>query len=141
MYLWVKAFHIISVISWMAGLLYLPRLFVYHSMAEAGSDRAGTLALMERRLLKLIMTPAMVATFTFGIWLMFLNPGVLDEGWFHAKLALVLALAGCHMVFATMRKRLEAGTGTLSTRAYRIWNEVPAALMAAVVILAVVRPF
>ena len=141
MYLGVKAFHIISVISWMAAMLYLPRLFVYHSMAEAGSGEADTLALMERRLLKLIMTPAMLATFVFGIWLMFLNPDVLSQGWFQVKLGFVLVLAGCHMAFASMRKKLEDGTAALSTRSYRIWNEVPAVLMAAVVILAVVRPF
>ena len=140
MYLWVKAFHIISVISWMAALLYLPRLFVYHSMAKPGSAEAGTLALMERRLQRVIMTPAMLASFAFGLWMVALNPGLAGETWFLVKLALVLLLAGCHGAFCSMRRKLADGTATRTTRSYRIWNEVPAVLMVAIVVLAVVEP-
>ena len=140
MYLWIKAFHIISVIAWMAALLYLPRLFVYHSMVEAGSARAETFALMERRLQRAIMTPAMLASFLFGIWMVALNPGLLQEGWFQIKLALALVMAGCHGAFASMRRKLADGTATRSTRSYRVWNEVPTVLMVAIVVLAVVKP-
>ena len=141
MYLWVKAFHIVSVIAWMAALLYLPRLFVYHSMVEPGSARAETFALMERRLQRAIMTPAMLASFGFGLWMVALEPSLASEPWFLAKLALVLVLAGCHGAFSSMRRKLADGTATRTTRSYRIWNEVPAVLMVAVVVLAVVKPF
>lgn len=141
MYLWIKALHIISVIAWMAALLYLPRLFVYHSMAEPGSAQAGTFALMERRLQRVVMTPAMTASFVFGIWLVVLNPALLLKPWFQVKLLLVFVMAGCHGAFASMRKKLAAGTATRSTRSYRIWNEVPTLLMVAIVILVVVEPF
>ena len=141
MYLWVKAFHLIAVISWMVGLLYLPRLYVYHAMVEKDSARAATFALMERRLLKAIMTPAMIVSFALGIWLVLLNPGLLSEGWFHAKVLLVLIMAGVHGKFAVMRKQLEAGTSRHSDRYFRIWNEVPTLLMIAIVILVIVQPF
>jgi len=141
MYLWVKAFHLIAAISWMVGLLYLPRLYVYHSMVEKDSARAVTFALMERRLLKAIMNPAMIVTFALGIWLILLNPGLLQEGWFHAKLLCVLLLAGVHGKFAVMRKEFEAGTCRHSDRYFRIWNEVPTLLMIIIVILVIVQPF
>lgn len=141
MYLWIKAFHLIAVISWMVGLLYLPRLYVYHSMVEKDSARALTFALMERRLLKAIMNPAMIATFTLGIWLILLNPGLLQEGWFHTKLLLVFIMAGVHGKFAVMRKQLEAGTSRHTDRSFRIWNEVPTLLMIAIIILVIVQPF
>lgn len=141
MYLWVKAFHIIAVIAWMAGLLYLPRLYVYHAMVEKDSARAQIFALMERRLLKAIMNPAMIITFVLGIWMVLLNPGLISEGWFHAKVVLVFGLAGVHGKFAVMRKGLETGENVKSDRYYRIWNEVPTVLMIAIVILVVVQPF
>lgn len=141
MYPWIQAFHIISVIAWMAALLYLPRLFVYHSMVEPGSSRAETFALMERRLQRAIMTPAMLASFVFGLWMVWLDPGLLQQGWFLVKLVLVLVMAGCHGAFASMRRKLEEGTAVRSTRSYRIWNEVPTVLLVAIVILAVVKPF
>ena len=141
MYLWIKAFHIIAVISWMAGLLYLPRLYVYHAMVEKGSVRAQTLALMERRLLKAIMNPAMIITFIFGFWMVLLNLELLSQGWFHAKIMLVFALAGVHGKFAVMRKSFEAGINIRSDRYYRIWNEVPTVLMIAIIILVVIQPF
>ncbi len=141
MYLWVKAFHIIAVIAWMAGLLYLPRLYVYHAIVEKDSARAQIFALMERRLLKAIMNPAMIITFVLGIWMVLLNPGLISEGWFHAKVVLVFGLAGVHGKFAVMRKGLETGENVKSDRYYRIWNEVPTVLMIAIVILVVVQPF
>ena len=141
MYLWIKAFHIIAVISWMAGLLYLPRLFVYHAMAEKGSLRAETFALMERRLLKAIMTPAMLATFVLGFWMLILEPSLFSETWFQVKLVLVFAMAGVHGKFSVMRKGLESGEDVRSGRYYRIWNEVPTVLMVLIVILVIVRPF
>lgn len=141
MYLWVKALHVISIIAWMAGLLYLPRLYVYHAMVEPGSARAETFALMERRLLKAIMNPAMIASFFFGIWLVLLDPSLLQEGWFHAKVLCVLLMAGCHGKFAVMRKKFEQGTAQYSDRYYRIWNEAPTVLMITIVILVIVQPF
>lgn len=141
MYLWIKALHVISIIAWMAGLLYLPRLFVYHALVEKGSARAETFALMERRLLKAIMNPAMIASFIFGFWMVLLDPGLLSEGWFHAKLGLVLLMAGCHGKFSRMRRDFEEGTATRSDKYYRVWNEVPTVLMIAVVILVIVKPF
>jgi putative membrane protein len=140
MYLWIKAFHIIAVISWIAGLLYLPRLYVYHAQVEKDSARAQTFALMERRLLKTIMNPAMIITFILGFWMLFLNPELFGESWLQAKLLLVFALAGVHVRFAIMRKDLESGQKIRSDRYYRIWNEVPTVLMVIIVILVVVRP-
>jgi putative membrane protein len=141
MYLWIKALHIIAVISWMVGLLYLPRLFVYHADVGRNSAQAQTFVLMERRLLKAIMTPAMIITFALGFWMLFLNPGLFDESWLHAKILLVFALAGVHVKFAAMRKNLESGENVRSARYYKIWNEVPTVFMIAIVILVVVRPF
>lgn len=141
MYLWVKAFHIIAVIAWMAGLLYLPRLYVYHAMVEKDSARAQIFALMERRLLKAIMNPAMIVTFVLGFWMVLLNPDLISQGWFHAKVLLVFALAGVHGKFAVMRKAFERGENIRSDRYYRIWNEVPTVLMIAIVLLVVIQPF
>ena len=141
LYLWVKALHVISVIAWMAGLLYLPRLYVYHAMVEQGSARAETFELMERRLLKAIMNPAMIASFIFGFWLVLINPDLLQQGWFHAKLLLVFLMAGCHGIFGRMRRQLADGTTNRSDRYYRYWNEAPTVLMIAIVILAIVQPF
>ena len=141
LYLWVKALHVISIIAWMVGLLYLPRLYVYHAMVEQGSARAETFELMERRLLKAIMNPAMIASFIFGFWLVLINPDLLQQGWFHAKLLLVFLMAGCHGIFGRMRRQLADGTTNRSDRYYRYWNEVPTVLMIAIVILAIVQPF
>ncbi len=141
--LWIKSAHVISVIAWMAGLLYLPRLFVYHAEAGPGSEAAATFQVMERRLLKAIMNPAMILTWVFGLWLAF-TPGTIAwsaEYWIHAKLVLVLALTAFHGFCGKWRKDLEAGADTRSPRFYRIANEVPAVIMALIVILAVVRPF
>ena len=136
----IKALHFISVMSWMAGLLYLPRLFVYHAETTVGSVRAETFKVMERRLLKAIMNPAMIASFVFGIWMIVLAPGLLYEPWMHVKVLCVLLMAGCHGVFSKMRRRLENDEPPRSPRTYRIWNETPTVLMVIIVFMAVVKP-
>ena len=141
MYLWIKALHILAIISWMAGLLYLPRLYVYHAMVEKGSARDMTFQLMERRLLKAIMNPAMIASFLFGFWMVLLNPDLLSQGWFHVKLAMVFLLAGVHGKFSVMSKAFAEGRASHSDRYYRIWNEAPTVLMIVIVIMVVVQPF
>ena len=140
-YLWLKALHIIAVIAWMAGLLYLPRLFVYHCAAEPGSKRSEMLKVMERRLLRAIMTPAMIGTFVFGAAMLIEPRFEATESWFHVKLALVLALAALHGLMARWRKDFAADRNTRSQRFYRIANEAPTVLMIAIVILVVVKPF
>ena len=137
----IKSLHIISVISWMVGLLYLPRLFVYHAESEIGTVRAETFKVMERRLLKAIMTPAMIVSFIFGIWLIALNHGLVYETWFQIKFVVVLAMAGCHGKFAKMRRLLENDVQPLSSKTYRVWNEVPTILMIIIIFLAVLKPF
>lgn len=139
-YPWIKAIHIIAVIAWMAGLLYLPRLFVYHAGAPAGSERSEMLKIMERRLLRAIMNPAMIAAFVLGI-LLLMTPGILSGAWWHAKLLLVVVLAGVHMAMAAWRKAFEEDRNTKSAGFFRLMNEVPTLIMIAVVILAVVKPF
>jgi putative membrane protein len=141
-YPWVKALHIVSVIAWMAGLLYLPRLFVYHA-AEASSSAAGeTFKIMERRLLRAIMDPAMVAVYVFGI-LLAATPGVVDWSslWIYAKLLLVLGLTAAHHEMARWRRDFAEDRNTRPQRFFRIVNEVPTLLMIAIVILVVVKPF
>ncbi|MBI1326574.1 MAG: protoporphyrinogen oxidase HemJ [Alphaproteobacteria bacterium] len=140
-YPWLRALHIISVIAWMAGMLYLPRLFAYHAEAAKGSDKSETFKVMERKLLKIIINPAMISTFLFGILMVVANPAMLQQGWLHGKLPLVLLLAGMHGMFAKWRKIFERDENTRSAKFYKIWNEVPAVLMIIIVILAVVKPF
>ena len=145
MYQWIKAFHIIAVIAWMAGMLYLPRLFVYHCAAEQGSAQSETFKVMERRLLRAIMNPAMIATWLFGLWLAWHGPdsdyGWFASGWLQTKFALVLALSAMHGLFAHWVKDFATDNNRRSQRFYRIINEVPTILMIAIVILAVVKPF
>ena len=140
MYLWIKAFHIIAVIAWMAGMLYLPRLFVYHSQAEAGSAQSETFKVMERRLLRAIINPAMVVAWVLGLWLAWLN-GFFAMGWLHGKLALVLALSVLHGFFARWRKDFAADRNRHSAKFYRIINELPTILMIGIVLLVVLKPF
>ncbi len=139
-YLWFKAFHVMAVIAWMAGMLYLPRLFVYHCGAEAGSRQSETFKVMERRLLRGIMTPAMIATWIFGLWIMH-QGGWSSAHWLHAKLALVVALSAIHGMLARWTADFAAGRNRHSERFYRIVNEIPAVLMAGIVILVVIKPF
>jgi protoporphyrinogen IX oxidase len=138
-YLLVKAFHIIAVIAWMAGLLYLPRLYVYHAGVPAQSDMARMFVVMERRLLKFIMNPAMIVTFILGGIMM---QGVsFHQGWLHAKLGLVVAMAGFHGALAVWRQDFAAGQNKRSARFYRIANEIPTILMIGIVVLVVLKPF
>jgi putative membrane protein len=139
-YLWLKALHIIAVISWMAGMLYLPRLFVYHCDAAPGSAQSETFKVMERRLLKAIMLPAMLASWAFGIVLV-LEGHWVGDGWFHAKFAAVLALSAVHGLLARWAGDFAADRNTHSHKFYRIVNEIPTVLMIAIVILATVKPF
>jgi putative membrane protein len=141
-YPWLKALHIIAVIAWMAGLLYLPRLFVYHAAAPIGSDRAATFEVMERRLSHGIMLPAAAMTYIFGIALA-ATPGAVDwqRGWIWAKLVLVLLLTVFHGLLEQWRRDFAARRHSHSARFYRIVNEAPTLTMIAIVILVVVKPF
>jgi putative membrane protein len=145
MYQWIKAFHIIAVIAWMAGMLYLPRLFVYHCAAEKGSVQSETFKVMERRLLRAIINPAMIATWLLGLWLAWHGPdsryGWFASGWLEAKLVLVLALSALHGFFARWVKDFAKDGNRHSAKFYRIINEVPTLIMIGIVILAVVKPF
>ncbi len=140
-YEWVKVLHIVAVISWMAGLLYLPRLFVYHADAKRGGDLAETLKTMERRLLFYIMNPAMIATYFSGFWLMKLDPELWSQPWLHAKLALVLGMTGVHGFLAHCRKKFSFDANPHKDRFYRVLNEIPTLLMIGIVILVVLKPF
>ena len=139
-YAWIKAFHVIAVIAWMAGMLYLPRLFVYHCAAEKGSVQSETFKAMERRLLRAIINPAMIATWLLGLWLAWAGHWF-DSGWLQAKLALVLAMSALHVLLARWVKAFAADANPHSQKFYRIINEVPTILLVAIVILVVVKPF
>lgn len=141
-YPFVKAFHVIAVIAWMAGLLYLPRLYVYHAAEPPGSATAATFAVMERRLLKLIMNPAMIAVWILGLVLSF-TPGIeaWSRGWFHVKFAAILGLTVVHHMLARDLKAFAAGRNVRSPRYFRILNEVPTALMIVIVLCVIVKPF
>ena len=145
MYEWIKAFHIIAVIAWMAGMLYLPRLFVYHCAAETGSVQSETFKVMERRLLRAIINPAMVATWVFGLWLAWLGPdsryGWFASGWLWAKIILVLGLSAVHGLLARWRKDFAQDRNRHSQKFYRIINEVPTILMILIVLVVVLKPF
>jgi putative membrane protein len=141
-YLWLKALHVIAVIAWMAGMLYLPRLFVYHCDAAKGSELSERLKLMERRLLRAIINPAMIAAIGLGAALL-AHPGVVDwsDGWIYAKLAFVAVLGAIHGVLARYRRAFAEDRNTKSARFYRALNETPAVLMVGIVIFVVVKPF
>ncbi len=142
LYPWTKALHLIALIAWMAGLLYLPRLFVYHCAAAPGTETSEIFKVMERRLHKLIMTPAMIATFLFGI-LLALTPGLVDwhAGWFYVKLVAVILLAGVHGAMSRWRKDFLADRNRHPQKFFRIMNEVPTVLMLVAVVMVVVQPF
>ena len=139
-YQWIKALHLISVIAWMAGLLYLPRLFVYHCDAEPGSDKSETFKVMERRLLRAIMNPAMIAAWVFGLLMLYMSEAW-TENWMMAKLVLVAAMTLMHHFLALWRKDFLADRNTQPARFYRFVNEVPTVLMVGIVILVIVQPF
>jgi len=140
LYDWLKALHIISIIAWMAGLLYLPRLFVYHCSAEPGSKQSETFKVMERRLLRAIMTPAMLASWLLGVLLIY-GGNHWSEPWMHAKLLAVVLLTGAHMAMASWRKAFAEDRNPHSSRFYRFMNEVPTLLMIAIVILVIIKPW
>ncbi len=140
-YLWIKALHIISMVAWMAGLFYLPRLYVYHCKVTS-KDMCDTFQVMEKKLLRYIMNPAMIATWFFGLWMVFLNTEYLmSAGWFHVKFLLVFILSGFHMMLAKYRKDFANGTNTKTEKFYRLINEVPTVILVGAVILAIVKPF
>jgi putative membrane protein len=140
LYLWFKAFHVMAAISWMAGMLYLPRLFVYHCRAEKGSPQSETFKVMERRLLRGIINPAMVVSWALGLWMVY-DGGWISAHWLHVKLLLVVVLSGVHGMLARWTMDFAADQNRHSERFYRIVNEVPAVLMVGVVIMAVIKPF
>ncbi|MBX3489737.1 protoporphyrinogen oxidase HemJ [Parvibaculum sp.] len=140
-YVWIKALHIISVIFWMAGMAYLPRLFVYHAESAPGSEKSETFKIMERRLLRGIVNPAMIATFVFGIAMLALNPGLLWDLWMQVKLVLILIMSGLHGAFSRWRKDFERDENRRDARFYRIVNEAPPLLVIFIVLLAVAKPF
>jgi putative membrane protein len=139
-YLWIKAFHIISVIMWMAGMLYLPRLFVYHCETTPGSAESERFKVMEKKLLRVIINPAMIATWLFGLTLVWLTRAD-QQHWFQIKFILVLVMSGIHGFYAGAVRRFGNDANTRPQRFYRMINEVPALLIVAIVILAVVKPF
>jgi putative membrane protein len=143
LYPWLKALHVVAVISWLAGLLYLPRLFVYHSMAKPGSAMSETFKVMERRLMNAIMTPAMLASWVLGLALIgFLGVEAFRDGhWLVVKLALVAFLTGVHLVLIRHLRAFATDRNRHSQRYFRILNEVPTVLMIAIVVLVIVRPF
>ncbi|HEU4827010.1 MAG TPA: protoporphyrinogen oxidase HemJ [Dongiaceae bacterium] len=139
-YDWLKALHIIAVIAWMAGMLYLPRLYVYHAGAKPGSELSETFKVMERRLLRAIINPAMIAAWVFGLSLAWLG-NHWGEGWFHAKLALLLLMQIVHACLARWRRAFANDANKHSAKFYRVVNEVPTLLLIGIVILAIVKPF
>jgi putative membrane protein len=140
LYPWLKAFHIVAVIAWMAGMLYLPRLYVYHCETQPGTPEYERFVVMERKLLRVIIDPAMGAVWILGLTLAY-TLDVWMEGWFHLKLLLVIIMSGVHGMLSRYRRDFEQGKNTKTQRFYRIINEVPAVLMALIVILVVVKPF
>jgi putative membrane protein len=138
--LWVKALHVISMVAWMAGMLYLPRLFVYHAEAGAGTPQAATFKVMERRLLRVIMNPAMIVVWLTGLFLAW-DEGFYRDGWLHAKILLVVLMSGCHGFLAATTRRFANDANTRPAKFYRVLNEVPTVLMIGIVILVIVKPF
>lgn len=142
MYDWVKALHVISVIAWMAGMMYLPRLFVYHAQSAVGSEKAETFKVMERRLYRGINTPAMIATWLFGLWLAF-GFGIVDfsQGWMWLKAAMVIALSGVHGWYGSMLRAFTEDRNTRPHKFYRAINEIPFVMAIVIVIAVIVKPF
>lgn len=138
--LWIKALHVLAIISWMAGMLYLPRLFVYHTEAGPGTPQSETFKVMERRLLKAIMTPAMIVSWVAGLWLAYSSFGF-QGGWLHAKILFVVLLSGFHGYLSASVKKFAADTNTKSSKHWRIMNEVPTVLLVLIVVLVIVKPF
>ena len=140
LYLWIKALHIIAIVCWFAGLFYLPRLFVYHAMAEDQTSRER-FCVMERKLYRGIMNPSMIATLVFGAWLLYLNPAWLKMGWLHAKLLLVAVMFALYILDGRALKGVARGAGLPSTKALRIRNELPVLILLVIVWLVLAKPF
>ncbi len=140
LYLWLKALHVIAVIAWMAGMLYLPRLYVYHCKAKPGSEMSETFKVMERRLLRAIINPAMICAWALGLTMAWLGDWW-GEGWFHGKLALLLGMQLIHAGYARWRRAFANDANTHDEKFYRIMNEVPTLLLIGIVILVIVKPF
>jgi len=136
-----RAFHIISVIAWMAGMLYLPRLFVYHAGAKTSGELSETLKIMERRLLRLIMNPAMISAWVFGCLMLWANPVLFEAPWMHIKLTAIVLMTTLHHVFGRWRKKFMKDENVKPAKFFRIWNEAPTVLMVIIVIMAVMQPF
>lgn len=140
LYSWLKALHVIAIIAWMAGMLYLPRLYVYHCAAKPGSELSETLKVMERRLLRAIINPAMGAAFVFGLWMAW-EGDLWGQPWFQGKLVLVLAMSALHGMLSRWRRHFAADANRHSARFYRFMNEAPTLLMIGIVLLVVLKPF
>lgn len=140
-YLWLKAAHLIMVIGWMAGMMYLPRLFVYQHQSEKGGEAERMFIQMQRRLLKGIINPAMVLVWVLGILMLIANPAILSSGWFHVKLALVIAISALHGFYAASRRKFEKGERPRTEKFWRIMNEVPFIALIVIVIMVIVKPF
>ncbi len=139
-YLWVKALHVIAVISWMAGMLYMPRLFVYHCDAPVGSKQSETFKVMERRLYKAIMNPAMMVAWVVGLYIAY-EQNYFTDGWFHAKLAAVVLMTVIHVMLGRYVRAFAADQNRHTHKFYRVINEIPTLLMIGAVIFVVVKPF
>lgn len=140
-YNWIKALHVIAVMAWMAGMLYLPRLYVYHADAKKGSDLSETLKIMERKLLRLIINPAMGLAFVFGGLMLWASPDLFQQGWMHLKLTAIILMTVVHGLYARWRKVFERDENIRPAKFYRYWNEVPTILMIIIVIMAIAEPF
>lgn len=140
-YLWIKAAHLIMVIAWMAGMMYLPRLFVYQHQSEKGGEAERMFIQMQRRLLKGIINPSMIAVWVLGILMLIANPAILSSAWFHVKFALVIAISAVHGFYASSRRKFEAGERPHTEKFWRIMNEAPFLAMIVIVIMVIVKPF
>lgn len=141
LYLWLKAGHVFFVIAWMAGMFYLPRLFVYHTEVMPQSEADRLFQTMERRLLRIIINPAMIMVWVLGLSMIVMDPSLLKQGWLHAKILLVLILSGLHGALSKWRRDFANGTNRRSARFYRLMNEVPTICVLIIVILVILRPF
>jgi putative membrane protein len=141
LYDWIKALHVIANFAWMAGMFYLPRLYVYHAMAKKGSELSETLKVMERRLLRAILNPAMIAAWVFGVWMLYLNPALLHNRSMQIKFLCLIAMQISHALMARARKQFAADTNTHSDKYYRILNEVPTVLLIIIIIMVMIKPF
>lgn len=140
-YLWLKAVHVIAIVAWMAGMLYLPRLFVYHAEVPVGSPQSETFKVMERRLLKAILNPAMIVVWITGLWLAFWSGYIQGAGWLHAKIGLVILMSGCHGFLAASTRRFATDGNRRSPGFFRVVNEIPTVLLIGIVFLVIVKPF